>query len=124
MSRLIQVLDPTVVGEVAPDELSERSGIPLKRRNELLEHHDSPSIYELGEIAQALSVNPSQSISTTTMDGRSPIRWSRCSADSPKRARRGRSWGVAHTPLALPGMSPPRTCSGCWTGSTSAMAST
>lgn len=59
MSRLTQVLDVTLLGEVAPDDLSERSGIPLERLNQLLEHRDSPSIYELGEIAEVLSINPS-----------------------------------------------------------------
>lgn len=58
MSTLTQVLDPTLLGEVAPAELAERSGIPLDRLNQLLDHNDPPSIYELGEIAAALSINP------------------------------------------------------------------
>lgn len=53
------MLDPTFLGEVAPADLAEQSGIPLERLIELLRHEDAPSIYELGEIAEALSINPS-----------------------------------------------------------------
>jgi transcriptional regulator with XRE-family HTH domain len=59
MSRFTPVLDPSILGELAPSELSDRSGIPLERIQQLLENQDDPSIYELGEIADVLAVNPS-----------------------------------------------------------------
>jgi Zn-dependent peptidase ImmA (M78 family)/transcriptional regulator with XRE-family HTH domain len=59
MTTLTPVLDPTLIGQVVPAELSERSGIPLDRITALLENDDVPSVYELGEIAEVLSINPS-----------------------------------------------------------------
>lgn len=59
MSRFSQVLDPSLLGEVSPAELSEQSGIPLQRLTALLENDEAPSVFELGEIAEALSTNPS-----------------------------------------------------------------
>jgi Zn-dependent peptidase ImmA (M78 family) len=55
---LTNVLDPSLLGDVSPDELSSHSGIPVERLQRLLAREASPTIFELGEIADALSVNP------------------------------------------------------------------
>lgn len=52
------MLDPTLFGEVAPADLAERTGIPVERLRELIDRSGSPSIYELGQLADALSTNP------------------------------------------------------------------
>lgn len=59
MSRFTHVIDPSLLGELAPSELSDRSGIPLERIKVLLDNEDDPSVFELGEIADVLSINPS-----------------------------------------------------------------
>lgn len=64
MSRLSQVLDPTLREKVDPADLSVQTGISLERLNQLLENAAAPSIWELGEIAEAISVNPSYLVRT------------------------------------------------------------
>ena len=62
--------------------------------------------------------------STTPTARRSPTRWRRCAAGSPRSTRPPAGWAAARTPGARPATSPPRTSSGCSTASASSTAST
>lgn len=57
MTRLSTVLDPAVLAEADLPTLAKTSGIPLPRLEEISAGAD-PSIYELGEIAEAVGERP------------------------------------------------------------------
>ena len=58
MSRFLSVLDRSALEGVSPEALSRDSGIPLHRLTQLLAHEVSPTLYEVGEIASVLSIDP------------------------------------------------------------------
>jgi len=59
MTRFTTVLERPVLAEADLPALSDSSGIPLERLQAINNGHEEPSIYELGEIAEAVGESPS-----------------------------------------------------------------
>lgn len=58
MSRLSPVLDPSLLDGVSVEDLARRSGISPDRLTLLADRSEAPTLYEIGEIAEALAVSP------------------------------------------------------------------
>lgn len=58
MTRFSTVLERSVIAEADLPALSESSGIPLERLQAIVNGGEDPSIYELGEIAEAAGESP------------------------------------------------------------------